>query len=97
MTAKKPPKTRFGPGVAEVREPVSLYEAKTHLSELVDLAADGADFIIMKSGKPMARLGPLTSNQPERRAGRGRGQWRVARDFDAPLPTEIQRLFEPDA
>ena len=96
MSPKKPPKSRHGPGVVEVREPVSLYEAKTHLSELVDLAADGADIIIMKSGKPMARLGPLTQGRPERRPGRGRGQWTVSRDFDAPLPPDVQALFEPD-
>ncbi len=42
-----------------VREAVSLYEAKTHLSELVELAAQGREIIIAKSGKPKARLMPL--------------------------------------
>jgi len=35
-----------------VREPVSLYEAKTHLSELVEQAAQGREIVIAKSGKP---------------------------------------------
>ena len=35
---------------------LNLYEAKTQLSALVDQAADGAEIIIAKSGKPMAKL-----------------------------------------
>ncbi|MBI2614987.1 MAG: type II toxin-antitoxin system prevent-host-death family antitoxin, partial [Gemmatimonadetes bacterium] len=42
-----------------LREPVSLYDAKTHLSELVEEAARGREIIIAKSGKPKARLVPL--------------------------------------
>jgi prevent-host-death family protein len=39
---------------------VSLYEAKTHLSRLVEEAAKGETIIIAKGGKPMARLGPMS-------------------------------------
>jgi prevent-host-death family protein len=35
---------------------VNLYEAKTHLSSLVERAAKGEEFVIAKAGKPMARL-----------------------------------------
>jgi prevent-host-death family protein len=35
---------------------VNLYEAKTHLSSLVDRASKGEEIIIAKSGKPVARL-----------------------------------------
>lgn len=35
---------------------VNLYEAKTHLSSLVERAATGEEFVIAKAGKPMARL-----------------------------------------
>ena len=38
---------------------VSLYEAKTHLSRLVDDAANGETIVIAKAGKAMARLGPV--------------------------------------
>jgi prevent-host-death family protein len=38
---------------------VNLYEAKTHLSRLVEEAAKGETIIIAKAGKPMARLGPM--------------------------------------
>ena len=33
-------------------KPVSLYDAKTHLSELVERAAGGEEIVITKAGKP---------------------------------------------
>jgi len=59
-----------------VREAVSLYEAKTHLSELVEEAAQGREIIIAKSGKPKARLVPLapkTTSPAQARTGEGQG------------------------
>ena len=38
---------------------VNLYEAKTHLSRLVEEAAKGETIIIAKDGKAMAKLVPL--------------------------------------
>ncbi len=35
---------------------VNLYEAKTHLSQLVEDAARGEEIIIAKNGKPLAKL-----------------------------------------
>ena len=91
---KKPPKAKL------IREPVSLYDAKTHLSELVEQAAQGREIIIAKSGKPKARLVPLAPPDTRhlRVPGKGKGRVWVAPDFDAPLPPEILRLFgeEPE-
>ena len=86
---------RHPPGVSEVHEPVSLYDAKTNLSELVDLASEGAEIIIMKSGKPMARLAPLARRHAPRVPGRGRGLWSAKASFDQPLPEKVLELFEP--
>jgi len=77
-----------------VRETVGLYEAKTHLSSLVDRAAEGEEIVILKSGKPKARLVPMGEVHPGRQSGRGRGQWSVSDDFDAPLPPEVLGTFE---
>jgi len=78
-----------------LREPVSLYDAKTHLSELVEQAAQGREIVIAKSGKPKARLVPLAQKRTPRLRGYGAGKGRVwiAPDFDAPLPPEVLRLF----
>lgn len=77
-----------------VRETVTLYEAKTHLSALVERAAQGEEIVIAKGGKPKAVLMPLPDTRAARTPGRGRGQWRVGPDFDAPLPPEIASAFE---
>lgn len=77
-----------------VRESVNIYEAKTSLSDLVERAAAGEEIIIAKAGKPKARLVPLQSAAPRRRPGLGKGQWRVASDFDDPLPPDTLDQFE---
>lgn len=78
-----------------VRETVTLYEAKTHLSALVERAADGQEIVITKSGKPKAALVPLKVARARHRSGRGRGKWRLGPNFDAPLPAEIVDTFDP--
>ena len=75
------------------RGTVSLYDAKTHLSTLVERAADGEEIVISKSGKPKARLVPLDDPRPLRGPGRGRGRWTVADDFDDPLPDDVLADF----
>ena len=77
-----------------VRETVSLYEAKTQLSRLVDRAAAGEEIVIAKSGRPRARLVPLEDTRALRVSGRGKGQWRVRKDFDATLPDQVIDDFE---
>jgi prevent-host-death family protein len=77
-----------------VRETVSLYEAKTQLSQLVERAAAGEEIVIAKSGRPRARLVPLEDTRALRVPGKGKGRWRLRRDFDAPLPDEVIRGFE---
>jgi prevent-host-death family protein len=77
-----------------VRETVTLYQAKTHLSRLVDRAAAGEEIVIAKSGRPRARLVPLEDSRPLRVPGKGKGRWRLRKDFDAPLPPEVLKDFE---
>lgn len=77
-----------------VRETVSLYQAKTKLSALVDRAAEGEEIVISKSGKPKAKLVPLEDRRPQRVPGKGRGRWTVGEDFDAPLPDDVASGFD---
>ena len=79
-----------------VRETVSLYEAKTHLSSLVERAAGGEEIVISKSGRPKARLVPLDDTRPVRKPGKGKGRWNVRPDFDAPLPEDLLSKYEQD-
>jgi prevent-host-death family protein len=75
---------------------VNIYEAKTQLSKLVDMASEGTDVVIARNGKPVARL--TTLEEPKKRDYKlgllkGKGGW-LADDFDAPLPEEILAQFE---
>jgi prevent-host-death family protein len=76
-----------------MKEQVSLYDAKTHLSALVERAASGEEIVIAKNGVPMARLGPLPRRGRQRRPAKALGLTYVADDFDA-LDPEIAALFE---
>lgn len=74
---------------------LNLYEAKTRLSSLVDEAAAGAEIVIAKNGKPMAKLVPIR-DRVRRKPGRLKGKIWMSRDFDAPLPQELLDAFEGD-
>jgi prevent-host-death family protein len=71
---------------------LSLYDAKTQLSALVDRAAAGEEIIITKYGRPRARLVALAKTA-HRRPGRAKGKIRIAADFDAPLPKRLRDAF----
>ena len=71
---------------------LNLYEAKTQLSSLVDQAAAGAEIIIAKNGKPMAKLVPIRQ-RPLRKPGRFKGKIWMSKNFDAPMP-DIEDAFE---
>ncbi len=72
---------------------VNIYEAKTQLSKLVDQAAAGDDVVIGRGGKPVARITRLTPAKRPIRFGVLKGKVRVAADFDAPLPADVQAAF----
>jgi prevent-host-death family protein len=40
---------------------INIHEAKSHLSRIIDEVAAGAEFIIAKAAKPMARLSPIAA------------------------------------
>ena len=68
---------------------VNIHEAKTHLSRLVDQAAQGREFVIAKAGKPMVRVIPLQVPPAVRKlgflAGRGVVQAQLKQDFAADI------------
>ena len=71
---------------------VNVYEAKTRLSQLLDLAASGEEVIIARAGRPMARLIPYQINQRARKPGYWKGRLKIAKDFDE-LPEDLSRAF----
>lgn len=76
-----------------ITKTVTVHEAQTHLPELLTLALEGVEVIIVEDGKPLARLVPISLPQKKpkkkRVAGLHRGQGWVSEDFDDPLPDEF--------
>lgn len=72
---------------------INVQEAKTHLSRLIDAAAEGEEIILGKHGKPLVRLSSFTSPSEPRRLGGREGEIRVAADFDEEDP-RINAMFE---
>jgi prevent-host-death family protein len=65
---------------------VGLFEAKTHLSEIIRRVVDGEMFIITVRGEPVAELRPLSAARTPWRRGQARNpRYRMAEDFDEPL------------
>ena len=73
---------------------VNIHAAKTHLSRLVDAAANGEEIVIARAGKPVARLVPLGAPKKKRVLGTMAGMFNMPDDFDAPLPDDLLDLFE---
>jgi prevent-host-death family protein len=75
---------------------VELYEARTHLSALVDAAERGEEIIIAKNRVAKARLVPAGEPARQRKPSGLLRVQEIADDFDA-SDAEIVRLFEGDA
>jgi len=72
---------------------VSLFDAKTHLSRLIDQIASGteSEIVISRNGKPVARVVPIHEDV-SRRIGLAKGEFEVPDDIDA-HNAEVAELF----
>jgi prevent-host-death family protein len=66
-------------------EEIGAFEAKTHLSSLLEQVRQGKSFYITKHGKRIAELRPVSAGARLRRRGKLKGKIWMAADFDAPL------------
>lgn len=82
---------------------VNVHEAKTHLSRLLQRAAEGEEVVIARAGVPVARLVRYTPPLEPRKPGAWKGRIWIADDFDDDLPDDLMRAwegeddFDPDA
>lgn len=72
----------------------TVYNAKTHLSSLIDQACAGEEIIIARGTQPLVKLVPLSGPGKGRRFGALRGQAVVTDAFFEPLPEEELRAWE---
>lgn len=71
---------------------VNVYDAKTHLSRLLDRVVAGEQITIARAGRPVARLVPIEPARAARKPGAWRGKVRISADFDT-LPDEVAAAF----
>ncbi|MXW42772.1 MAG: type II toxin-antitoxin system Phd/YefM family antitoxin [Acidimicrobiia bacterium] len=74
---------------------INVYEAKTHLSKLLDRVAAGEELVLGRAGKPIALLVPYQEVRQPRKPGRLAGKIWIALDFDE-TPEDIIAAFEGD-
>ncbi len=77
---------------------VDMQEARTHISRLVEEAAQGEPFIIGRAGKPLVKVVAVDAPQAGAAARTGflAGRISVPPDFDH-MGAEIEGLFEGGA
>jgi antitoxin (DNA-binding transcriptional repressor) of toxin-antitoxin stability system len=73
---------------------VSLFDAKTHLSRIVEDLLSGKEdcVLISRRGKPAAVLTPATRNDTSQRIGIARGRFEIPDNIDGSNP-QIASLF----
>jgi len=65
---------------------IGAFEAKTHLSELLERVRRGQVYRISKRGRAVAELRPVPESGCRPRFGSDKGRVVVKADFDEPLP-----------
>ena len=72
---------------------IDIEEVKERLSELIDQAARGEEFVIAKDGKPLVKVSAVDTPRKPVRLGSLAGQLRVPDDFDRMGERDIAALF----
>jgi prevent-host-death family protein len=72
---------------------VSVYQAKRHLSKLLQRVAAGEEITITNRGVPVAHLVPAARPTVHRELGVECGRLMISDDFDAPLRAGVLAAF----
>jgi prevent-host-death family protein len=73
---------------------VTIHEAKTNLSRLIQKAEEGEEIIIARGAEPVARLVPLAGARGRRLPGSLKGKLQIGPRFFEPLPASALRAWE---
>ena len=67
---------------------VTIHEAKTNLSRLIEKACRGEEIIIARGPEPVVRLVPVAGRKGNRKLGMLKGKLVVGPEFFEPLPAK---------
>lgn len=71
---------------------LTLSDAKARLSEIVERAVNGDEFVVTRMGKPVVRITRISKSAPTRKLGDLAGQIRMSQDFDE-WPADLQSVL----
>lgn len=72
----------------------TIYNAKTHLSSIIEQVCAGEEIVIARGKTPLVKLVPLTQPEKARRFGAMRGQASVTDAFFEPLSEDELQAWE---
>jgi prevent-host-death family protein len=64
---------------------VTIHQAKTNLSKLIQRASQGEEIIIARGAKPVAKLVPVGAVKGKRQPGSMKGKLEIGPEFLEPL------------
>jgi len=73
---------------------VTIHDAKTNLSKLIQEACEGEEIVISRGDEPVVRLVALADAKGRRKPGSFKGKFKVGREFFEPLPEEELKAWE---
>jgi antitoxin (DNA-binding transcriptional repressor) of toxin-antitoxin stability system len=84
----------FLPNTLPAMPTITMLQAKAHLAHLIESIEQGAaqEILIVRDGRPVAKLVALAATPIERRLGIAKGLFEVPEDIDADN-AEVARLF----
>ena len=65
---------------------ITIHEAKTNLSRLIEEACRGEDIVIARGSDPQVILTPLRDAKGNRKPGLMKGKFKIGPEFFEPLP-----------
>ena len=73
---------------------VTIHEAKTNLSRLIEKACRGEEIVIARGSEPVVRLVALKDSKGHRQPGSLRGKIKLGPEFFEPLPPDELEHWE---
>jgi prevent-host-death family protein len=73
---------------------VTIHQAKTNLSRLIEKACRGEEIIIARGPEPVVRLVPIATSKGRRKLGMLKDKLVVGPEFFEPLPSDELSRWE---
>ncbi|HEX2330742.1 MAG TPA: type II toxin-antitoxin system prevent-host-death family antitoxin [Candidatus Angelobacter sp.] len=73
---------------------VTIHQAKTNLSRLIEEACKGEEIVIARGKQPVVKLTPISGRKGRRKPGALKGRLKVGPEFFEPLPKEEIERWE---